>query len=238
MNQKPLPPLGEPIRSALDDLVKELVSKLGDDLAALVVYGSVARGGYRHGESDVDVAIVMKRAPREKLDTIANAVQIARYGARIEAIVLVSDEIPRAGDVFPLFYDDMKRHHILLHGQDPFAKLEIADKHRRLRIEQELREAQTRLRRAVIDALGDQIALGGAVQRKMKQVRFPLHALMTLKKVACEDSLEAVLEKSGELWHVDVAPIRNAREAAGPAHDALVALLDKAIDDVDRMEVA
>ena len=39
--------------------------------------------------------------------------------------------------------------HAVVFGRDPFEKLVIAPQHRRLRIEQELREARITLRRAV-----------------------------------------------------------------------------------------
>ena len=45
--------------------------------------------------------LVVKEAPRAKLEAIANALQIARYAARIEAMILTASEIPRAADVFP-----------------------------------------------------------------------------------------------------------------------------------------
>jgi hypothetical protein len=126
----------------------------------------------------------------------------------------------------------------VIRGNDPFASLEIADAHLRLRIEQELREDVTRLRRVLIDSLGDPRALAGAVQRKAKQARFPLRALLALKKIPCADTLEAILAKSEETWRVSVAPIRNAAETPARAYDALVALLERAIEDVDRMEVS
>jgi predicted nucleotidyltransferase len=223
-------------RERLDELKSALSKTLGDDLVAMVVYGSAARGGYKEGQSDVDVAIVLKSATRAKLESISNMMQLARYSARIEAIVLTADEIVRAADVFPLLYDDIKQCHLTIHGTSPFANLAITDRHRRIRIEQELREAQIRLRRAVIDGLGAPNALAGAVLRKAKQVRGPLHALLKLKGVAGDDDLVSVLAKSGEVWGVDASLIRKAKEDPGHAHDALVALLAKATDDVDAME--
>lgn len=223
-------------RERLDELKNALVKSLGDDLVAIVVYGSAARGGYKEGQSDVDLAVVLKAAPRDKLEKISNVMQLARYSARIESIILTADEIARAADVFPLLYDDIKRCHVTLHGASPFDSLAIADKHRRLRIEQDLREAQIRLRRAVVDGLGASNALAGAVLRKAKQVRGPLHALLELKGIACDDDLASVLTKSGEVWGADAATIRKAKEEPGKAHDALVALLAKATDDADKME--
>ncbi len=223
-------------RERLDELTSALVKSLADDLVALVVYGSAARGGYKEGQSDVDLAVVLKSAPRERLEKISNVMQLARYSARIEAIILTADEIAHAADVFPLLYDDIQRCHIVLHGTSPFKDLVIADRHLRLRIEQELREAQIRLRRAVVDGLGASNALAGAVLRKAKQIRGPLHALLALKGIACDDDLGSVLTKVAEVYKVDAAKVRKAKEEPAEAHDALVALLAAAIDDVDAME--
>ncbi len=89
-------------------------------------------------------------------------------------MVLKHDNIAAASDVFPLLYDDVRQRHVVLSGSDPFVDLKIKDTHRRLRIEQELREARIRMRRAVVDALGSEADIAGAVARKVKQIRGPL----------------------------------------------------------------
>ena len=78
--------LSSATRERLDELKTALVKTLGDDLVALVVYGSAARGGYKEGQSDVDLAVVVKAAPRDKLERISNVMQLARYSARIDAL--------------------------------------------------------------------------------------------------------------------------------------------------------
>jgi predicted nucleotidyltransferase len=224
------------IRERLDELTRSLAATLGDDLVGVLVHGSVVRGEYRPGESDVGVVLVLERAEFSHLDAISAALQTARYAARIEATILTESEIAGASDAFPLRYDDIKQRHILLVGRDPFASVKVHDRHRRLRIEQELREAQIRLRRAVTDAFGAREAIGGAVARKVKQVRAPLHALLGLKGIACAPDLWSVFAKVGETYGIDVAPLRAARESPDVAHAALVALLTKTIDDVNAME--
>lgn len=226
------------VRERLDELTKSLEKALGDELAAVLVYGSVVRGEYRPGDSDVDVVIVMKEASFKSLESIGNALQLARYSARIEAMILTESEIAGASDAFPLFYDDIKQRHIVLTGRDPFAAVEVHDTHRRLRIEQELREAQIRMRRAVTDASGVREAIAGAVTRKVKQMRAPLHGLLSLKGIQCPPDLPSVLAKAGETYGVQTAPLRTARESPDAAHAALVELLTKAIEDVNAMETA
>ncbi|WP_437638165.1 nucleotidyltransferase domain-containing protein [Sorangium sp. So ce854] len=238
--------LPAPVQARLVELKESLERTLGDGLACLLVYGSAARGGYRDGQSDVDLMVVLREATRDRLDAIANALRLARYAARIEAMILTAAEIPRAADVFPLLYDDIRRCHVLLSGHDPFSALVIDGKNRRLRVEQELREAQIRLRRAVVDGVGSDEALRGAVLRKVKQIRGPLHALLGLRGIhgdhggagdAGDDDLGTVLAGAGEHLGVDVAPLQRAHEApVAAAYEALAALLARAIEDVDRLE--
>lgn len=224
------------IRARLDEWTKSLKQLLGDDLVGVLIHGSVARGEYRPGESDVDAIVVLREAKFGKLDAISNAMQLARYSARIEAMMITEQEIAGASDAFPLLYDDIKRCHVLLTGRDPFSTVEVHDTHRRLRIEQELRELQIRMRRIVTDAAGAKEAIGGALTRKVKQLRGPLHALLALKGISTPEDLASVLARACEEYGVDRAPLRAPREVPAAAYEALATLLDKAVHDVNAME--
>lgn len=227
--------VSEAIQKKLNELVAALKNAHGDDLVSVLVHGSAARGDWREG-SDVDLVVVLRDGSRASLDRSANALQGARWSSRIEAMILVDHEIPRAADVFPVFYEEIKRRHVVLYGRDPFSNLKIEPHHLRLRIEQELREAQIRLRRIVVDALGNPDALRGGVARKIKQVRSPLRALLERKGIAVEDDLASILRACGEAFGVNVGPLAKIADEPAAAHDALVALLDKAIAEVDAME--
>lgn len=221
----------------LGELAKTLENQLGKNLVSLLAYGSVARGGWVEGKSDVDLVLVLKDPSPQVLLSIANTLTIARTALQFETMILKEDEIHRAADVFPLFYDDIRSCHVLLAGKDAFANLEISDAHRRVRIEQELREVQIRLRRAVVDSLGSENHVAGAIERKIKQIRGPVFALLALRKTpAANDELKTVLAKAHEVWNVDVAPMQDVRKDPPRALDALNDLLSRMIDEVDRME--
>ncbi len=224
------------VRRHLDEWADALAKRLGDELVGIIVHGSVVRGEYRPGESDVDVVVVLRAAGFEALEAIANVTDLARYSARIEATVLTEREIEGASDCFPLLYDEIKRRHFVLVGRDPFAKVAVHDTHRRLRIEQELRESHVRLRRAVLDAAGAREVIGGAVARRLRYIRGPLYALLALKGVECTTDLETVLAKAGETWKLDVAPLTSPRESPDAAFVALDRLLTVTIEDVNAIE--
>jgi predicted nucleotidyltransferase len=229
--------LPESVRSPLQELTEALEKAAGSNLAALVVYGSAVRGGFEPAQSDVDLIVVLHDTGLPELKAVAEPLMRARFRARVEAMVLKRDNIPPACDVFPLLYDDVQQRHLLLSGADPFLDLKILDTHRRLRIEQELREARIRMRRAVVDALGSEAGLAGPVGRKIKQIRGPLHALLTLKGTPSDDRLEAVLAAIGKAYGLDTAPLLRVASEPEAAHAALRAILDAAIQDVDRLEI-
>lgn len=220
------------VRDRVAEWTRSLEAELGDDLVAIVLTGGVARGDYRPGESDVNAIVIVRDVSFDELDAISSAMQAARYGARLEATILTESELAGASDAFPLLYDEIKRWHVVIAGTFAASGIVVHDTHRRFRIEQELREAQIGLRRVVTDALGAHEAIGGAVGRKVRQVRRPLHALLGLKGITCGEELASVLASASATYGVDVSALAAPRDAPQAAHEALTKLLRVAVDDV------
>lgn len=233
--EKALAALPPQVRDRLEAFRHGLRDVLGDNLEAMLIYGSVAFGAWNESTSDVDVIIVLRDDRRELLDAIGHAVRLARYAARIEAMILRRDEIADAADVFPLLYDDVRECNILLAGEDPFVDLAISDQHRRLRVEQELREGRIRLRRMVADSERGAIALRDVVRRKLKQLRSPLRALLRLRGEAPAIELEAVVRSACAAYGIDASELLQTSSPT-VAYDQLTALIDAAIHDANSRE--
>lgn len=225
-------------RLRLEELVKSLQHTLADQLAAVLVYGSAVRGGLTP-QSDIDVLIVLKDDDTTTLRRLRDPLGIARVAARIDCRILTVSEIPRAADVFPVFYDDVRGCHAVLYGVDPFADLVIHDEHRRLRVEQELRDVRIRLRRFIVDVADDNVALQHGLDRKLKAVRAPLASLLQLHGLlGTRDDVVTVLDLLGRRYDLDTTPLTTTRPTTAmttTTADVFAALLDKAIDDVDRL---
>lgn len=222
-------------RGRLEELLTALRRALGDDLVAVVAHGSAVRGGYREDHSDVDLMVVLRDDASAKLASISDALLLARASARIEAMLLRADEIADSADVFPLLYADVKGCHAVLHGTDPFSAVKVHDDHVRLRVEQELRDVRIRLRRMIVDESGDAERLAGAVERKVRQLRSPLHALLRLKGRTVDDDVPTVYAAAAELTGVDTSPLLDVRAYPDAALAALRALLEKGVALVDGM---
>jgi predicted nucleotidyltransferase len=224
--------LSDSVQAKLDELTTRLEATLGKNLVGLVVHGSAVRGGWRAGASDVDLVIILGDASQPVLESIGPALELARFSARIEAMIVTKDEIPRSADCFPLLYSDLARTSTTLLGDNPFKALTVPTHHKRLRIEQELRELRIRMRRVATDTV-HHANYAGAVERKLKQARDPLWTLLELRGEAGADTLDAVLDGCAKAYSIELAPLRRMREQPKAAFDTLGALFDAALADVD-----
>lgn len=229
------------VRNRVEEWVRSVTAILADDLAAIVVYGSAVRGGLTP-QSDVDLLLVVRSDRPALLRALHDPLSLGRAAARIDCRILLHSEIAKAADVFPVFYDDIVGCHAVLAGSDPFKDLVIDDEHRRLRVEQELRDVRMRLRRLITDfALDDGLLRDGLV-KKMKALRAPLSSLARLHgQLKNKDDLVSVLDVLGSRYRIDTQPLTSpgapSPESTTKMAAAMQKLLDAAIDDVDSLNV-
>src|SRR5262245_55409430 len=88
-------------RAPLAELVAGLTRAAGDNLAALVVYGSAVRGSYVEGVSDIDVIVVLHDPALPKLLACPGPLPLAGHRGGVEAMVPNPDDIDPAADLFP-----------------------------------------------------------------------------------------------------------------------------------------
>ena len=167
-------------RAGLTRLV-DAVKAMSPSPSALVVYGSLAKGTYRDGESDVNLAIVLERAHPEILLSLRGPVSDARRAFSLSPFVLERAEIARLVDVFPVkIADIVASHHVIL-GEDPFLGLTIDPEHLRLRVEQELRNHAIRLRQHAVLFGDEPRELARALFRTSSALPIELAALLRVR---------------------------------------------------------
>lgn len=138
-------------RKAAADLVNDLAGEFGDELRSSLLYGSVARGEYVDGVSNVNVLVLLEDiSPR----TFARAGPLAHRweAAGLEPMLLEREEWDRAADVFAIEILDMIGSHEMLHGDDPLTGLTVSRDALRLQAERELRAKLIGLHAAMLRA--------------------------------------------------------------------------------------
>jgi predicted nucleotidyltransferase len=193
------------VRNALERLREDISSAAGTNLAGLILYGSLARGRYRAGKSDVNVVVLLSDTSIENLLAIAPALRAAWRAARVEPFILKLSEIQSMTDVFPTKLLDIQAHHIVLMGEDPFVGLEVKREHLRLRIEQELRNIALRMRRRFVSIFDDRAALAIALADVAVSLKVELGALLRLagNTEPAENTSAAVLAAAATAFDLD-----------------------------------
>ena len=176
----PLSAIPASVLAVLESLKADLRAAAGENLAGLILYGGLARGRYRPGKSDVNVVVVLREASMETLAAIAPGLKKAWRAVAVEPLVLTLNEASRAAEVFPTKFLDIKSHHVVLFGENPFVGIEVSPEHVRLRIEQELRNLLMRLRRRFLATFDDSTMLGRAVTDSVRPLALELAALLQL----------------------------------------------------------
>ena len=203
-------------------------------LASATLYGSYVRGE-RQRDSDINLAVVI----RGELATIAAPLRDAWRAARVDPWILRDDELAGVVDVFATRVRDIQRRHEMLVGDDPWAALVVPRGALRLRLEQELRNHQIRLRHS--EVLGDAASLAHHLRIIAGSLR---HELSLIEELAggrpSEDSaaIAAAAAARLDIARDDIDTVLACR--IKPNDGALVAatrVLARAVRFVDEMEV-
>ncbi|MCA1818225.1 MAG: nucleotidyltransferase domain-containing protein [Acidobacteria bacterium] len=139
-------------REAFNYLIDDLRATHGDNLAAVVLYGSAAAGDHAGEDSDYNLLVALRRITPEDLRLAqAPTREWQRLGHPLP-VYFTTEELRDAADVFPIEFHQMRRARVVLYGDDPFASLAIDDSNLRHQTEYELRSKLIQLRRLYIPA--------------------------------------------------------------------------------------
>lgn len=141
-------------KDRLNRFVEDLRSTHKDNLASVILYGSVAAGDQIASQSDYNLLIALHRIrPQDLKLAQAPTRKWQRLGHPLPVYFTVA-ELRDAADVFPIEFHQMEKARALLYGQDPFEALPISDENLRHQTEYELRSKLIQLRRLYIPASG------------------------------------------------------------------------------------
>jgi hypothetical protein len=220
--------LGAPLATAaaLTRLRDDLQRAAGQNLAGLILYGGLARGRYHPGKSDIKLVVLLHDVSGPSLDAVAPALRRAWRAIQVEPLLLVPTEIHQAAVDFPTKFLDLKAHHIVLAGQDPFAELQVDPEAWRTRIAQSLRNLALRLRRRYVGLAHDPSAVAMLLGSVARPLALELAGLLQLsgKTVPPEDRTVAVFEAAAAAFGLDrptLLQLADLRREGQPLSDTI-----------------
>jgi len=223
------------VAAALGRFRDAIAAAAGANLAGLVLYGGLARGRYRPGQSDVNVVVLLRDASAAALGAIAPALRDAWREVRLEPMILTPADMPSAAESFPTKLLDIRRRHVVLYGEDPFAGLTVSPRDVLRRVETEMRNLLLRLRRRYVMAHGDEWVVTRLLAEAAVTLRVSLATLLELtgRELPAEETTSAILEAGARAFDLDAATLARLndlrRDAAGDGPVDVAATLDAAI---------
>jgi predicted nucleotidyltransferase len=138
--------------SALTHLVDALRTAHGENLAAVVLYGSAAAGDHIELRSDHNLLIVLNRITTEDLRLSQAPISAWQGLGQPMPVYFSVEELKDAADVFPIEFLQMEKARKVLYGRDPFEFIQVSRANLRHQTEYELRTKLIQLRRLYIPA--------------------------------------------------------------------------------------
>lgn len=138
----------------MEDLLQELAQRLaraaGDNLQAVVLYGSAVTGEYRKDHSDLNVLCILHRIGAADLERLHEPLAWWKRKGFPVPQVFTETELRASADIFAIELLDMKANHRMIFGDDFFSSLDVPTKLHKLQVERELRTNLVRLRQGIL----------------------------------------------------------------------------------------
>ena len=162
--------------------------------------------------SDVNILVVLDRLDVDRLNGVAELIQMAAAAVELHPMFMLFAELPLAAEAFAVKFDDIAHRHTLLYGVDPFPDLVIPPAILIGRIRQVLLNLTLRARTSYAVNRDRETALAVAVADAAAPLRRSAHAILEMRgsrSASPKESLSVWSEEHfvGRVLHGTRAPL-------------------------------
>ncbi|MCH2203645.1 MAG: hypothetical protein MK102_16880 [Fuerstiella sp.] len=221
-------------KDGVEQMCVALQAALGDKLVSVAVYGSPAREAV--GPSDpvsLPLLIVMEQADVDQLASITGTLAHAIDKFGVAPFILSRHDLESSTDIFPIKFQDMQLHHILLAGTDIFSGLTISVEHLRLRCEQEIKNLLIRLRNQYIRSQGSAVELRPVIRNAVESFFRTLTSILSLKTELVPAKIPAIAEMAAAELAVDPVTLERLIDSNHLADSEVLPLFTELLETVE-----
>lgn len=234
-----VPQLSSTVNRVLNDFLSAARESLGERLHSAVLYGSAAEGKLRT-TSDVNLVLVLSSFEQSKVDLLRVPLRIAQAAIQLRPMFLLKDEIPQAVRAFASKFADIRRHRVILYGDDPFAATAIPREVRILELKQRLLNQILRLRASYVSRSLREEQLSFVVAHAIGPLRSSAAALLELQGEPASSAQQALERVGSELgvpnWTETVGLLSALQDSPLAAPDKTTGLFFAILDLACRMQ--
>jgi predicted nucleotidyltransferase len=194
----------------LGRLVEALRTCYGQELRAVVLYGSAAAGDFVPGQSDVNLLVLLQAVTPEALRRAKPALAGWPVEPPLVPLFLSPEELAASTDVFPIEILDMQDRHRVLWGEDPLSGLVVKEDDLRRQLEAELRGKWLRLRQSYLRDSGDAVALRALIRESLSSFQALFAAALRLRGDPKPPRRAEVFARASEAFGLDADALQQA----------------------------
>jgi len=175
----------------------------GDDLLAIILYGSGASGDYIPKKSDINFLIVLTDNGMDRLGDAMSSVAKWQKRRIPVPLFLTKGYIESSLDAFPLEFLNIRSAYKVIHGEDILKDLPIEKDDLRLQCERELKAKLLLLRQSFLQANGKVHPLRELVVQSLPAFIAIFKALLYLNGQEIQRRYEAVISAIADIYGLD-----------------------------------
>jgi len=194
---------------ALQKMCDDLQRAAGPNLAGILLYGGLARGRYRPEQSDANVVLLLREINGTTLAAVTPALRTAWRSIRVEPFLMTPSEVATAAQAFATKFLDIKDHHLVLVGEDPFKDLHVPLEAVRQSVYEALLNIRFRMRQRYFRAGNDPSELTLALTAFARPLALEAAALLRCagKEFSAEDRTSAIFDATVAAFSLNPAPL-------------------------------
>lgn len=189
------PDMPEEVQSSLRTYLGQLRKQLGEHLEAVVLYGSLVRGEYIQGRSNINLLLLIRQHSLEIGQRCASLHRRWGKDGVVAPLMMTQEELRTSAMLFPLEYFEIKDSHFLLEGRDPFPEVHIQDNNLMVQCQQELTGNLLRLRQRFVEGEGKAEAIFALLPLSLTALIPCLRGLLRLTDQSPNGTSAAILER-------------------------------------------
>lgn len=183
------------IRNSLRTYLGQLQKHIGEHTEAVILYGSLVRGEYVSGRSNINLLLVLRQFSLEIGQRCANLQRRWGKDGVVAPLIIDQGDLGPSSEIFPLEFFEIKDSHVLLEGRDPFPELHLTTKNLLIQCQQELRGNLIRTRQRFVEGEGKAEAIFALLPISLTAVLPCLRGLYRLLEQSVGGTSTAILER-------------------------------------------
>lgn len=114
------------VQETLKGYLRDVSAIFGANLQAVILFGSAARGDFLPGRSNLNLLLLLEKQDLEALGRYARGHRRWAREGIVVPLVVTDAELRSWPEIFPLEHLELRLHHVVLAGRDPFLEAEPA----------------------------------------------------------------------------------------------------------------